>query len=76
LKKYRLPVKGKTLGLCTIKQLRGGHTQRANLIKDGNENLLVEPDPIAARWREYFTDLLNNVEEGDILPSSSVNRRR
>jgi hypothetical protein len=49
LKKYRLPVKGKILGPCTnIKQLRGGQTHKANLIKDGNGNLMVEPDQMAA----------------------------
>ncbi len=47
----------------TIKQLRGGQTQRANLIKDGSGNLLIEPEKIAGRWREYFAALLNDVEE-------------
>jgi hypothetical protein len=33
----------------TIKQLRCGKTQRANLIKDGNGNLLVESEQITVR---------------------------
>jgi hypothetical protein len=38
-------------------------TWRSDLIKDGNGKLLVEPDQIAARWREYFGALLNDAEE-------------
>ncbi len=56
----------------TIKQFRGGQTQRANLIKDGNGNLLVEPDQIAASWREYFAALLNDVEEQHLPPTSPL----
>jgi hypothetical protein len=53
----------------TINQLRGGQTQRANLIKDGIGNLLVEPGQIPARWREYFAALQNNVEEPHQSPT-------
>ncbi len=56
----------------TMKQLRGGQTQRANLIKDGSGNLLVEPEQIAARWREYFSALLNDVVEQHLPPTSPL----
>jgi hypothetical protein len=44
LKKSRLLARGNTHWTMhkTIKQLLGGQTQRANLIKDENGNLLVE----------------------------------
>jgi hypothetical protein len=51
----------------TIKQLRGDQTQKANLIKDGSGNLLVEP-----RWREYVAALLNDVEEQHLPPTSPL----
>jgi hypothetical protein len=61
----------------TIKNLRGEQTQRTNLIKDGNENLLFEPNQVAARWREYFADLLDDVEKQDQPPTEyrSTNHR-
>jgi hypothetical protein len=43
--KYRLPVKGKTLEPCIRPSNRSEAVRLSiNLIKDGNGNLLVEPD--------------------------------
>ncbi len=53
-------------------QLRGGKTQRTNLIKDGNGNLLVQPDQIAARLKECFAALLNDMGEQYQPPTSPL----
>jgi hypothetical protein len=43
-----------------------------NLFTDGNANLLVEPDQIAAKWRKYFaaqpellTDIVSALHKKD-----------
>ena len=55
------------------KSYRGQKNCSSYAIKDKNDNLLTEPDKIAERWVEYFSELLNvpnnhidiEYEEGD-----------
>ena len=49
------------------KAYRKGQTELTYAVKDKNGELLVEPDKIAERWKEYFQELLNvpdNIQEG------------
>ena len=57
------------------KNYRKGNNQSTYAVKDrtGTE-LLVEPEMIAARWREYFEELLN--EETEVLAQEGMQERR
>ena len=49
-----------------IREIRGGHQSRTDMIKDENGNLLGDTKSILNRWRNYFNNVLNinDREEG------------
>jgi hypothetical protein len=42
------------------------HQPRTNLVKDERGNLLADPHKILNRWKNYFCQLLNVHEPGDV----------
>ena len=49
----------KKLLFSMAKNYRGKNNEVSYDIKDKEDNLLVDPEKISERWREYFEDLLN-----------------
>lgn len=60
----------KKLLYSMAKNFRSKNNQSSDTIKDKTGNLLVEPERIADRWREYFEGLLNvrnhEIDIGDV----------
>ena len=52
---------------------RGKNNNTTHYVKDKNGNILVEPEAVAGRWREYFEDLLN-VRDSDIQQKAEPRR--
>lgn len=50
----------KKLLFSLAKNYRGKNTEVSYAIKDKGQNLLVEPEAISERWKEYFEELLNS----------------
>jgi hypothetical protein len=42
-----------------INELKKGYQPRINIIKDENSNLLVDPQNILNRWKNFFNQVLN-----------------
>ena len=50
----------KKLLFSIAKNYRGKNNEVSYAVKDKEDNLLVDPEKISERWREYFEDLLNS----------------
>ena len=54
----------KKLRFSLTKSYRGRYNELSYVVKDRNGQLLIEPETIAERWREYFSELLNEGGNG------------
>lgn len=54
----------KKLLFSLAKNYRGKNKEITHAIKDKEQNLLVNPNEISERWREYFEELLNSGDDG------------
>ena len=57
----KLTVKSKILGTCigASVTLRRGTRSRTNIVKDDKGDLVADSHSILARWRNYFSQILN-----------------
>ena len=49
-----------------INDFKKGHQPRTTIVKDEKGDLVADPHSIMARWRNYFSQLLNVHEVNDI----------
>jgi hypothetical protein len=49
-----------------INDLKKGYQPRTTIVKDEKGDLVVDPQGIMARWRNYFSQLLNVHEVKDV----------
>ena len=60
--------------LCNLaSNYRGKNKNTTHYANDKNDNILVEPEAVAGRWRECFEDLLN-VRDSDIQQRAEPRR--
>ena len=57
----KLTVRSKILGTCIggISDFTKGYQPRTNIVKDDKGDLVADSHSIFARWRNYFSQLLN-----------------
>ena len=63
------------IGTCIgeMREIRGGHQSRTDMIKDENGNLLGDTKSILNRWRNYFNNVLNiNDREGGSFNENTI----
>ena len=49
-----------------INDFKKGYQPRTIIVKDDKGDLVADPDSIMARWRNYFSQLLNVHEDNDV----------